>query len=244
MDPDGNALGEPSLAPPGLALGDRAVLAMLDDDEEVADEHAARVKQTTAAARARVARAEGSRRLVTAPWSHPEAVAHHHHSPGAARPELASLLLMRVHVGSDHAGFELKAVLLDRLPASGFDVADHGAFVPDPTDDYPKFCIATALAVVADPGSLGIVIGGSGNGEQIAANKVVGVRAALVWSDETAQLARQHNDANVMAIGARMHDVETAAALVERFLATAFSEDPRHVRRIDQVARYEAGRWT
>jgi ribose 5-phosphate isomerase B len=149
---------------------------------------------------------------------------------------------MRVHLGADHAGFELKAVLADRLAEGGHEVVDHGAHEYDAQDDYPPFCIAAAQAVVADPGSLGIVIGGSGNGEQIAANKVVGVRAALAWSIETATLARQHNDANVMGLGARMHDEATAVSIVEAFLATPFSGDPRHERRIALVADFESGR--
>ena len=148
---------------------------------------------------------------------------------------------MNIHLGSDHAGFAVKALLLEQLVQDGFSVEDHGAYEVDPDDDYPAFCIATAEAVVADPGSLGVVIGGSGNGEQIAANKVRGVRAALAWSNETARLARQHNDANVVAIGARMHSSAECVALVKLFLATPFSGDPRHVRRIDEVAAYEDG---
>ncbi|MGD9955600.1 MAG: ribose-5-phosphate isomerase [Candidatus Nanopelagicales bacterium] len=146
---------------------------------------------------------------------------------------------MRVHLGSDHAGFELKAVLAEHLRASGHDVVDHGADTYEALDDYPPFCVAAAQAVVDDSGSLGIVIGGSGNGEQIAANKVQGVRAALVWSVEIAELARQHNNANVMGIGARQHDEETAKRLVDAFLATPFSGDERHQRRIDLLATYE-----
>jgi ribose 5-phosphate isomerase B len=146
---------------------------------------------------------------------------------------------MRVHLGADHAGFELKAVLADHLTASGHEVVDHGAAEYDALDDYPPFCVAAAQAVVDDPGSLGVVIGGSGNGEQIAANKVDGVRAALVWSVEIAELARQHNDANVMGIGARQHDEETAKRLVDAFLATPFSGDDRHARRIALLATYE-----
>ncbi len=147
---------------------------------------------------------------------------------------------MRVHLGADHAGFELKAVLAEHLRGQGHEVVDHGAREYDALDDYPPFCVAAAQAVVDDPGSLGIVIGGSGNGEQIAANKVAGVRAALVWSVEIAELARQHNDANVMGIGARQHDEATAFAIVEAFLATPFSGDVRHQRRIDLLAGYEA----
>lgn len=149
---------------------------------------------------------------------------------------------MRVHLASDHAGFELKAVLTEHLATAGHDVVDHGAFVFDALDDYPAFCIAAGEAVVADPGSLGVVIGGSGNGEQIAANKVVGVRAALAWNLDTARLARQHNDANVIAIGDRQHSVEEALSFVDAFLAEPFSGDVRHQRRIDQLATYEAGR--
>lgn len=148
---------------------------------------------------------------------------------------------MRIHLGCDHAGYELKDYLLAHLVAAGHDVVDHGAHVYDPEDDYPAFCVAAAQAVVADAGSLGIVIGGSGNGEQIVANKVPGVRAALVWSKEIAALAREHNDANVMGIGARMHEAGAALRIVQTFLDTPFSGAQRHQRRIDQVARFEAG---
>lgn len=146
---------------------------------------------------------------------------------------------MRVYVASDHAGFELKEFLLRHLVERGFDVVNVGAANFDAEDDYPAFCIEAGRRVVADPGSLGVVIGGSGNGEQIAANKVVGVRAALAWNPDTARLAREHNDANVISIGARMHDEATAAALVELFLATEFSGAERHARRIEQLAAYE-----
>ena len=149
---------------------------------------------------------------------------------------------MRIHVGSDHAGFELKNVICEHLSAAGHDVTDHGALQYDGDDDYPPFCIAAAAATVADASSLGIVVGGSGNGEQIAANKVPGVRAALVWSVETAALSRQHNDANVMGIGARMHDEATALTLVDTFVGTAFSGESRHVRRIALLAQYESDR--
>ena len=116
---------------------------------------------------------------------------------------------------------------------------DHGAHEYDALDDYPPFCVAAAQAVVADEGSLGVVMGGSGNGEQIAANKVAGVRAALAWSLETASLARQHNNANVIGLGARMHSTEDAFAIVDAFLATPFSGDERHQRRIDLLSRFE-----
>jgi ribose 5-phosphate isomerase B len=146
---------------------------------------------------------------------------------------------MRVYVGSDHAGFELKNALVTHLTTAGHDVVDCGPASYDPDDDYPPFCIDTAQRVVADVGSLGIVLGGSGNGEQIAANKVAGVRAALAYNLETAQLARQHNDANVLGLGARMHTETEAATIVDTFLGTPFSHDPRHQRRIGMVTAYE-----
>jgi ribose 5-phosphate isomerase B len=146
---------------------------------------------------------------------------------------------MRVHIASDHAGFELKRHLVGWLGDRGHDVTDHGATDLDPDDDYPPYCIAAATAVVAEPGSLGIVLGGSGNGEQIAANKVAGVRAVLAWSVETAELGRQHNDANVVSVGARMHPPDEATAIVERFLRTPFSGDVRHSRRVEMLRSYE-----
>jgi ribose 5-phosphate isomerase B len=146
---------------------------------------------------------------------------------------------MRVHIGSDHAGFELKNYLIEALTEDGQELVDHGPEAYDAEDDYPVFCIPTAEAAVTDSGSLGIVIGGSGNGEQIAANKVVGARAALAYNLDTAKLGRQHNDANVIGIGARMHTQEEALEMVRLFLATPFSGDPRHARRIELLADYE-----
>ncbi|MEV7231392.1 ribose-5-phosphate isomerase [Polymorphospora sp. NPDC051019] len=147
---------------------------------------------------------------------------------------------MRVYLGADHAGFELKAHLANHLAKQGYDLVDVGPHHYDPDDDYPVFCLHAGARVVADEGSLGIVIGGSGNGEQIAANKVDGVRAALAWNVDTAQLARQHNDANVVAIGARQHTLDEATAIVEAFLATPFSGNDRHARRIATITGYEA----
>lgn len=146
---------------------------------------------------------------------------------------------MRVHLGSDHAGFELKARLVERLTVLGHEPIDHGPHVYDAADDYPPHVLRAAQATVSDADSLGVVIGGSGNGEAIAANKVKGVRCALAWSEKTAQLAREHNDANVVSIGARMHDEGTAIGFVELFLATAFSGEERHVRRIEMLAAFE-----
>ena len=149
---------------------------------------------------------------------------------------------MRIHVASDHAGYELKVALVEHLRAAGHDVVDHGAHTYDALDDYPPFCFEAGEAVVADPGSLGVVIGGSGNGEQIAANKVDrrARRARVEPGDRAA--GRQHNDANVVAIGARQHSVDEALELVDAFVAEPFSHDPRHQRRIDQLAAYEAAR--
>lgn len=146
---------------------------------------------------------------------------------------------MRIHIGSDHAGLELKAILIAHLTSKGHEVTDHGPYEYDALDDYPVFCIPAAQAVAADPESLGIVLGGSGNGEQIAANKVRGIRAALVWSVEIAKLAREHNNANVISIGGRMHTHEVCKELIDTFIATPFSHDERHMRRIGLIADFE-----
>ena len=147
---------------------------------------------------------------------------------------------MRVHVGGDHAAYELLVDLVGFLEGRGHEVTNHGPHAYDAVDDYPVFVLRAAEAVAADPGSFGVVLGGSGNGEQMAANKVAGIRAALCYDDELARLAREHNDAQVISIGARMCTVEQARSMVEVFVGTAFSGDPRHVRRIDMVSAYEA----
>lgn len=146
---------------------------------------------------------------------------------------------MRVHLGSDHAGLELKDHLVGWLREHGHEPVDHGPVVYDAQDDYPVFCLRVARGVVEDPGSLGVVIGGSGNGEQMAANKVDGVRAALAWNEETAALAREHNDANVVSVGGRMHTVAEMTRFVEVFLTTDFTGEERHVRRIAMLTDYE-----
>lgn len=146
---------------------------------------------------------------------------------------------MRIYLGADHAGFEAKKLIADHLEKSDHEVVDCGAFEYDANDDYPAFCIAAAERTVADPGSLGIVLGGSGNGEQIAANKVKGVRCALAWSPETARLAREHNNAQVIGIGGRMHSEDEILAIVDAFLDQAWSKEERHQRRIDTLADYE-----
>ncbi|MFB4307108.1 ribose-5-phosphate isomerase [Actinomadura sp. GTD37] len=146
---------------------------------------------------------------------------------------------MRVFLGSDHAGFELKEHLVSWLKESGHEAVDCGAFVYDAVDDYPPFVLRAAQRTAAEPGTLGVVIGGSGNGEAIAANKVKGVRAALVWNEDTAKLAREHNDANVIALGARQHDLAAATRFLELFVGTAYSKEPRHTRRIRMLSAYE-----
>src|SRR5215210_254614 len=150
---------------------------------------------------------------------------------------------MRVHLGCDHAGLELKSHLTEWLTEHGYEPVDHGPFVHDAVDDYPVFCLRAAEGVATDRAagldSLGVVIGGSGNGEQMAANKVKGIRAALAWSEETAALAREHNDAQVIAVGGRMHTAEETTRFVEIFLTTPFSQEERHARRIGMLVDYE-----
>ena len=150
---------------------------------------------------------------------------------------------MRIHIATDHAGLDLSHFLIRELTKQGHEVFDHGPTSYDPLDDYPSFCINAALAVVADQQAgvqaLGIVLGGSGNGEQIAANKVKGIRAALAWNESTAKLAREHNDANVIAVGARQHTQDEVLQLIEYFVAEPFSNDERHVRRIGKIGAYE-----
>ena len=150
---------------------------------------------------------------------------------------------MRVHVATDHAGFEMSKRLVAHLEALGHEVVDHGPAEYDAEDDYPAFCINAARAVVRDQRegveALGVVFGGSGNGEQMAANKVEGARAALAWSLTTAELAREHNDANVVAVGARQHSEQEMLDIIDAFLATPFTGAERHARRIAQLGEYE-----
>lgn len=150
---------------------------------------------------------------------------------------------MRIHIATDHAGLDFSTRLQEHLKAAGHEVIDHGPIEYDPVDDYPAFCIRAAQAVIADQRAgveaLGVVFGGSGNGEQISANKVEGIRAALVWNQETAQLAREHNNANVIAIGARQHTFDEVTGFIDTFISTPFPGEERHVRRIAQIADFE-----
>ena len=144
---------------------------------------------------------------------------------------------MRIAVGSDHAGFDLKSRVIDHLEGLGHEVSDLGTHDTEAVD-YPPYCARVGRAVVAADVDLGMVLGGSGQGEQIAANKVRGVRAALCHNELTARLARAHNDANVLALGGRVLGVELALAIVDTFLATGF-EGGRHARRVEQIAGIE-----
>lgn len=150
---------------------------------------------------------------------------------------------MRVHIATDHAGLELSHYLIEELTEVGYEMVDHGPAEYDALDDYPSFCINAALAVRADRAagldSLGIVLGGSGNGEQMAANKVEGIRAALAWNHDTAALAREHNNAQVVAVGGRQHTKEEALDIIKVFLTTEWTNEERHARRIGQMAEYE-----
>jgi len=146
--------------------------------------------------------------------------------------------MTRIAFGSDHAGYELKQHMIARLSAAGYEIVDHGT---DSTDsvDYPAFCAAAARSVRDGEADFGIVLGGSGQGEQLAANKVRGARAALCNCLYTARLARQHNDANVLSMGARVVGVGLAEEIVDLFLTTDF-EGGRHARRVAQLTELEA----
>lgn len=147
---------------------------------------------------------------------------------------------MRVHIGGDHAAWELHQELVTWLAEQGHEVVDHGPFAYDAVDDYPVFVLRAAQAVAGDADSRGVVLGGSGNGEQMAANKVAGIRAALCYDTELARLAREHNDAQIISIGARMQDSALAKEMVATFLTTEFTGEERHQRRVDMVSDFEA----
>ena len=144
---------------------------------------------------------------------------------------------MTIYLASDHAGFELKNILVEFLRAQGRDVEDIGPAALQPGDDYPDFIKPLAQKVAQNKGSFGIALGGSGEGESIAANRVEGARAAEYYGDnlEVVRLAREHNDANVLSLGARFINTEHAKEAVELFLSTPFSGDERHARRIKKL---------
>jgi len=149
---------------------------------------------------------------------------------------------MRIYIASDHAGFTLKRKLMDDLNQMGHEVIDMGNTVFDENDDYPDFIIPLARKVSTDAGSLGVVIGKSGNGEAIAANKVKGIYAAICLNKEMAKLAREHNNANVLALGAGFIDEDAAKTVVETFVQTPFTGDERHVRRLTKITSFESDR--
>ena len=144
---------------------------------------------------------------------------------------------MRIALGSDHAGYALKQLVCDHLIGSGYEVIDCGTYSEDRVD-YPAFCADAARRAVTGEADLAFVFGGSGNGEQMAANKVPGARAALCHDEYTARLARQHNDANVCSIGARVTGIDVALSIVDVFVSTAF-DGGRHVARIAQLAELD-----
>lgn len=148
---------------------------------------------------------------------------------------------MKIYIGADHGGYELKEELKKYLREMGYEIEDMGAQELNPEDDYPDYVFPTAESVVRNSGSMGIVIGRSGNGEAIAANKVKGIRAALCWSEEIAKKAREHNDANILSLGADYIDLETAKRIVKTFLETSFSGEEKHKRRIEKIKNYESG---
>ncbi len=146
-----------------------------------------------------------------------------------------------IHIGSDHAGYELKSEIIRFLEQKHYEVIDHGAYELDPEDDYPDFILPVALAVTEDQNSRGIILGGSGQGEAMVANRVKGIRATVFYgeppmSDESiVNLSRQHNDANVLSLGARFLTEEEALEAIDMWLETSFSGEERHMRRISQI---------
>lgn len=164
---------------------------------------------------------------------------------------------MKIYIASDHAGFELKNIIIDHLKSSGRDVEDCGAYSFDPDDDYPDLIIPCAQKVAANPGSLGIIIGGSGQGEAFAANKVKGIRAVVYYGPVVSQgavdvtgrksddplemlrLTREHNDANILSLSKRFLTVDQAKEAVDRWLSAQFDNTSRHQRRHDKISKFE-----
>jgi len=146
-----------------------------------------------------------------------------------------------IHIGSDHAGFELKNQIIRFLEQNHYEVTDHGAYELDPEDDYPQFVLPVAIAVAEDENSKGIILGGSGQGEAIVANRVKGIRAVVFYGEPTSsqqsiiELSRFHNDANILSIGARFVKEEETLEALSLWLETAFSGEERHARRITLI---------
>lgn len=146
---------------------------------------------------------------------------------------------MRIHIGGDHAAFETQQALITYLAEQGHDVVNHGPTEYDAEDDYPVYVLRAAEAVRDEDGSLGIVLGGSGNGEQMAANKVKGIRAALCLTPEFASLAREHNGAQILSIGGRFVSIDEAKEIARTFIETPYAGVERHARRLAMVEAYE-----
>ena len=148
---------------------------------------------------------------------------------------------MKIYIGSDHAGFELKEKLKKYLESLSIEVIDKGAFSLDVNDDYPDFIVPVAEAVVKDNQSLGVILGGSGEGEQISANKVDGIRAIEFYGGnlEIVKLGREHNNANILSLGARFISEDEAKEAVKIFTETPFSNNERHVRRLNEIKNEE-----
>lgn len=144
---------------------------------------------------------------------------------------------MIIHIASDHAGFELKEALIPFLSELGFRIEDHGPMELNPEDDYPDYILPLAAKVAQDKGDFGIIIGGSGQGEAMVANRIPGARAAVFYGGRTdiIRLSRNDNDANILSLGARFLSEEEAKKAVEIWLGTAFSNEERHIRRIKKI---------
>ena len=142
---------------------------------------------------------------------------------------------MKIHLATDHAGLDLKNIIRDHLKELGHDVMDHGAYEYDALDDYPDFIFPCARAVASDPESKGIILGGSGQGEAMAANRIKGCRAAVFYNGpiDIIKLSREHNNANILCLPGRFMEFDDAWAITKTFLKTKFSEESRHVKRLE-----------
>ena len=146
---------------------------------------------------------------------------------------------MKIYLASDHAGFKLKEAVKKKLEEKGFDIEDCGAKELDPQDDYPDYVEIAAKEVSNDPLSIGIIFGKSGAGEAITANKIKGIRSVVGFDDKNVRLSRQHNNANVLSIGSDFISVDKAFLLIEIFINTPFSNEERHIRRINKITEIE-----